>query len=489
MFRFSGPKGKDLCDDHLGCTRRDFMRVGGAGMIGMSLNNILAAQSASANSGLVGSPGWGKAKNMIMIYLQGGPSHLDLWDPKENVPDNIRSEFKPIPTKIPGVNFTEILPNLAKVNDKFTMIRSMSYTPNGLFNHTAAIYQIMTGYTTDKVSPSGQLEPPSPKDYPNFGSNIVKFKPTDEPMLPFVMLPRPLQESNVINKAGTAGFLGKAFDPYYLFPEGDDMDMNKMDNIKVDDLQLRPDVFSMRLKRRATLRQAINDQMPIIDKAVENYNLDEYYDRALNLIVSGRARDAFNLDAETEQMRDRYGRNTFGQSLLLARRLVEAGTKVVEVVWPKVANSNNHSWDHHQGLTTRMKTQSGPMLDASLPALFSDLDSRGLLDETLVVVIGEFGRSPEKGVSTSGNNNSADGRDHWPYCYTSIIGGAGIKRGYVHGKSDKTGSAPVSNPVHPTEVLATIYHSFGIDPETIVYNHLKQPRELVKAQSVDKLFA
>lgn len=489
MFRFQGPKGKDLCDDHLGVSRRDFLRVGGAGMIGMSLNNILAAQSASANSGLVGSPGWGKAKNMIMIYLQGGPSHLDLWDPKENVPDNIRSEFKPIPTKIPGVNFTEILPNLAKVNDKFTMIRSMSYTPNGLFNHTAAIYQIMTGYTTDKVSPSGQLEPPSPKDYPNFGSNIVKFKPTDEPMLPFVMLPRPLQESNVVNKAGTAGFLGKAFDPYYLFPEGDDMDMNKMDNIKVDDLQLRPDVFSMRLKRRATLRQAINDQMPIIDKAVENYNLDEYYDRALNLIVSGRARDAFNLNAETEQMRDRYGRNTFGQSLLLARRLVEAGTRVVEVVWPKVANSNNHSWDHHSGLTVRMKDQSGPMLDASLPALFSDLDSRGLLDETLVVVIGEFGRSPEKGVSTSGNNNSADGRDHWPYCYTSIIGGAGIKRGYVHGESDKTGSAPVSDPVHPTEVLATIYHSFGIDPETIVYNHLKQPRELVKAQSVDKLFA
>ncbi len=489
MFRFNGPKAKDLCDDHLGCTRRDFMRVGGAGMLGMSLNNILAAQSASANSGLVGSPGWGKAKNIIMIYLQGGPSHLDLWDPKENVPDNIRSEFKPIPTKIPGVNFTEILPNLAKVNDKFTMIRSMSYTPNGLFNHTAAIYQIMTGYTTDKVSPSGQLEPPSPKDYPNFGANIVKFKPTDEPMLPFVMLPRPLQESNVVNKAGTAGFLGKAYDPYYLFPEGDDMDMNKMDNIKVDDLQLRPEVFSMRLKRRATLRKAIEDQMPVIEKAVEQYNLDEYYDRALNLIVSGRARDAFNLEAETEQMRDRYGRNTFGQSLLLARRLIEAGTRVVEVIWPKVANSNNHSWDHHTGLSKRMKDQSGPMLDASLPALFSDLDSRGLLDETLVVAIGEFGRSPEKGVSTSGNTNSADGRDHWPYCYTSIIGGAGIKRGYVHGKSDKTGSAPVSNPVHPTEILATIYHSFGIDPETIVYNHLKQPRELVKAQSVDKLFA
>ena len=146
-----------------------------------------------------------------MIYLQGGPSHLDLWDPKENVPDKVRSAFKTIPTKIPGHHFTEILPQLAKVNDKFTMINSMSYTPNGLFNHTAAIYQIMTGYTTDKVSPSGQLEPPSPKDFPNFGSNIVRLKPVTEPMLPLVMLPRPLQESNVVGQGGTAGFPGKAY--------------------------------------------------------------------------------------------------------------------------------------------------------------------------------------------------------------------------------------------------------------------------------------
>ncbi len=460
-------------------------------MLGMSLNNILRAQSASSNSPFAHRAGWGQAKSVIMVYLQGGPSHLDLWDPKEpnSVPDNVRSEFKNIRTKIPGVNFTEILPQLAQVNDKFTTIRSMSYTPNGLFNHTAAIYQIMTGYTTDKVSPSGQLEPPNPKDFPNFGSNITRLKPTDEPMLPFVMLPRPLQESNVVNKGGTAGFLGKAFDPYYLFPEGDDMDMSKMDRIKVDDLQLRPDVFSVRLRRRASLREAINAQMPAIDKAVEEYNIDEFYDQALNLLVSGRARDAFGIENESEKLRDRYGRNTFGQSCLLARRLVEAGTRVVEVVWPKVANSDNHSWDHHVGLSKRMKAQSGPMLDQGLSALFEDLDDRGLMDETLVVAIGEFGRSPEKGVSTSGNSNSADGRDHWPYCYTSVIGGAGIKRGHVHGKSDKTGSAPTEDTVHPKEILANGYHAMGIDPQTIVYNHLNQPRELVKGEAVERLFA
>lgn len=458
-------------------------------MLGMSLNNILAVQNASASSPLAGKDGWGKAKSVIMIYLQGGPSHLDLWDPKPDSPENVRSIFKPIPTKVDGCQYTEILPKLAQVNDKFTTIQSMSYTPNGLFNHTAAIYQIMTGYTTDKVSPSGQLEPPSPKDFPNFGSNIIRLKPTEEPMLPFVVMPRPLQESGVINKGGTAGFLGKAYDPYYLFPEGDDMDMSKMDKIKVDDLQLRPDVFSVRLQRRARLRESISKQMPIIEKAVEDHNLDEYYNQALNLIVSGRARDAFNIGAETDEMRDRYGRNTFGQSCLLARRLVEAGTKVVEVIWPKVANSNNHSWDHHSGLPKRMKDQSGPMLDAGLSALFADLDSSGLLEETLVVAVGEFGRSPERGVSTSGNNNSADGRDHWPYCYTSVIGGAGIKCGYVHGKSDATASAPTDDPVHPTQLLASIYHSMGIDPATIVYNHLNQPRELVKAELVEKLYA
>jgi hypothetical protein len=375
------------------------------------------------------------------------------------------------------------------VNDKFTMIRSVSYTPVGLFNHTAAIYQIHTGYTTDKVSPSGQLEPPSPKDFPTFGSNIVRIKPPTVPMLPFVMLPRPLQESNVVGKGGTAGFLGRAFDPYYLYPTGDDMDMNKMDHIKVDDLNLRPEVSSARLERRARLRDLINGGMPEVDKAVAKYDLNEYYEKALGLIMSGRAREAFNLAAEPDAMRERYGRNTFGQSCLLARRLIEAGTRVVEVVWPKVANSDNHSWDVHVGLSSRMRNQSAPMLDGGLSALISDLDERGMLADTLVLAVGEFGRSPQRGVSTSGNSNTDDGRDHWPYCYTAVMAGAGIQRGFVYGKSDATASAPLENPVHPIELIATIYHAMGINPGTIVYNHLNQPRELVQAHPVTKLFA
>ena len=203
MLVIPGQRGKDTCDG--GVSRRELIRVGGSAMLGLSLADVLREES-HAKEGKAGGAGFGKAKSVILVYLQGGPSHLDLWDPKDNVPDNVRSVFKPIDTKLPGVQFTEVLPKLAQVNDKFTMIRSMSYTPIGLFNHTAAIYQLHTGYTADKVSPSGQLEPPSPADYPTMGSNICRLKPPEVPMLPFVMMPRPLQESNVIGK----GEIGRA---------------------------------------------------------------------------------------------------------------------------------------------------------------------------------------------------------------------------------------------------------------------------------------
>jgi hypothetical protein len=218
MLVIPGWSGKDTCD---GITRRDLLRVGGSAMFGFSLANLLGLQKATAGEGYAGGPGFGKAKSVILIYLQGGPSHLDLWDPKDNVPDKVRSVFKAIDTKVPGVKVTEVLPKISQVLDKTTLIRSMSYTPIGLFNHTAAIYQMLTGYTADKVSPSGQLEPPTPKDFPNVGCNITRLKPVTVPMLPFVMMPRPLQESGVVGKAGTAGFLGRAYDPYLeaIYPE------------------------------------------------------------------------------------------------------------------------------------------------------------------------------------------------------------------------------------------------------------------------------
>src|SRR5687768_6416234 len=332
MLSIPGNSGS-TCD---GWSRREFLRVGGAGLLGMSLGDILALQAHAEKNPSPNAKeksGWGNAKNVIFIFLQGGPSHIDIWDPKPDAPSNVRGEFKPIKSNVPGIWLSEVMPLLAKQMDKATLIRSVSYTPVGLFNHTAAIYQMMTGYTPDRVSPSGQLEPPAPNDFPHAGCQISRLNPPSVPMLPFVLLPRPLQESNVVGKGGTAGFMGAAYDPYYFY-----QDPNK--EIKLDDLTLRKDVPTERLDRRANLLQKVEGAMPDMDKAVQKYALDKYYQKAFDLVSSGRARNAFDLAQEPDKVRDRYGRHTFGQGLLLARRLIEAGTRFVQVNWPAVANGN-----------------------------------------------------------------------------------------------------------------------------------------------------
>lgn len=471
-----------LCDGSM--TRREWMQIGGCGLLGLSLPGILR-QQAQANPAPQngGGKGWGKTKSVIFVFLQGGPPHLDLWDPKPDAPENIRGPFKKITTNVPGIEISETQPKLALCADKYTLIRSVSYSPKGLFNHTAAHYQMLTGYTPDRVSPSGQLEPPSPKDYPNIGSNVIRLKPPEHPMLPFVMLPRPMQESNVVNKAGTAGFLGRAFDPYYLFQDPNGA-------IRTDDLALRPGLTPDRFQNRAELRKLVKEGIEAIDQQVASYALDEYYDKAFNLILSGRAKKAFDLNEEPSKIRDKYGRHTFGQSLLMARRLVEAGTRFVQINWPAVANGdpNSDAWDCHAGILKPVRDLHGPKLDSGLSSLVTDLAERGMLEDTLVLAIGEFGRSPRMGVSTSGNGNAPDGRDHWPYCYTAMITGAGVPGGRVYGKSDGHGSSPTDSPVHPIELLATIYHGLGIDPATEVLNHLNQPRPLVDAKPVTALF-
>ena len=226
MISIPGQSGS-TCD---GFSRREFLRIGGMGMAGISLADILRLQAHASvlpeSAGKKG--GWGNAKNIIFVFLQGGPSHIDIWDPKPDAPSNVRGEFKPIKSNVPGISLSEVMPLLAKQMDKATLIRSMSYTPAGLFNHTAAHYQMMTGYEPGRVSPSGQLEPPAPNDFPHIGAQISRIKPPEVPMLPFVVLPRPTQESNVIGKGSTAGYLGAAFDPYYFY-----QDPNQ--EIKLDD--------------------------------------------------------------------------------------------------------------------------------------------------------------------------------------------------------------------------------------------------------------
>ena len=481
MLTIPGSKGSS-CD---GVSRRQFLQVGGAALVGLSLPQFfslkaLAAEGAGTN---LGKP-FGNAKSVILVFLQGGPSHLDIWDPKPDAPSNIRGDFKPIKTKVSGIYVSEIMPMLAEQMDKITLIRSMSYTPSGLFNHTAAIYQMMTGYPPDKVSPSGQLEPPSPRDFPHMGCQISKMKPPSDAMLPFVEMPRPLQESGVIGKGGAAGFLGKAYDPYRLY-----QDPNK--SIKLDDLTLRSEVPPDRLQARFELLKGINDSMPDLEKAVSSFALNQYYEKAYDLVLSGKARNAFDLEKEPAKVRDRYGRTTFGQGALLTRRLVEAGARFVQLNWPSVANGNPEvdSWDTHAANFGPLKNLHCPILDKALSALIEDLDQRGMFSDTLLIAVGEFGRSPRLGVSTSGNVNSPDGRDHWPYCYTALIAGAGVKRGEIYGKSDATGSSPSENPVHPTDLVATIYYSLGIRPDMEILNDLNQPRELVKGNPVLSLFS
>src|SRR5437764_1129655 len=374
MLSIPGQSGS-TCD---GFSRREFLRVGGAGILGLSLGDILRLQAAEATAPTEGGNknGWGQAKSVIMLFLQGGPSHIDIWDPKPDAPSNIRGDFKPIKTKVDGIQVSETMPMLADQMDKVTLIRSMSYTPVGLFNHTAAIYQMMTGYPPDKVSPSGQLEPPSPRDFPHMGCHISKMKPPEGPMLPFVEMPRPLQESNVIGKGGSAGFLGKAYDPYRLY-----QDPNKP--IKIDDLALRSDVGEGRLKGRFELLKGINASMKDLEKAVSSTAVDEYYAKAYDLVLSGKARSAFDLEQEPAAVRERYGRTTFGQGALLARRLVEAGTRLVQLNWPAVANGNPEvgAFDTHAANFGPLKNLHCPILDRTLSALLEDLDQRGLLNE------------------------------------------------------------------------------------------------------------
>jgi hypothetical protein len=479
MLSIPGRAGR-TCD---GWSRRELLRAGGLSLLGLSLPDVLRLEARAAAAARVDSKIQARAKQVLMIFLQGGPSHIDIWDPKPDAPSNIRGEFKPIKTKVDGIQVSEIMPMLAEAMDKVTLIRSMSYTPVGLFNHTAAMYQMMTGWAPDKVSPSGQLEPPSPRDFPHMGCHIGHMLPPDGPMLPFVEMPRPLQESNVIGKGGAAGFLGKAHDPYRLY-----QDPNK--SIRLDDLTMRREVSPDRMKDRFELLKGINGSMKELEKAVDSYALDDYYAKAFDLVLSGKARDAFDLTKEKDAARDRYGRHTFGQSLLLARRLLEAGTRFVQVNWPSVANGNaeTDSWDTHASNFGPLKNVHCPKLDRALSGLLEDMDQRGLLKETLVVVTGEFGRSPKLGVSTSGNVNAPDGRDHWPYCYTAIVAGAGVRRGYQYGASDAQGSSPAEKPVHPVDLVATIYYSLGIDPRMEVLNDLKQPRALVEGTPVAGLF-
>lgn len=480
MWNILGPRGR-LCD---ALSRRELLTVGSLPMVGLSLPGWLRSQAVAAQTN--DRPvGFGRAKSVIFVYLQGSPSHIDLWDPKPQAPAEIRGEFSPIATQAPGVYLGEVLPKLARQADKFTIIRTVGCKPKGLPNHGSAIYMLMTGHESSNFSPTGLSVPPTRDDLPSVGSVIAYNSPRGTDRFNYVAVGAPVKENVIVGVGQGAGLLGAAHDPFTMYEDPTQL-------LKLETFSLPGDVSLDRLKDRVDLRGMIDQRLrensttqaaSHRSKPTELASFDAYYQKALSLVQSHDAVRAFRLEQESATLRERYGMTRFGQSCLLARRLVEAGTRFVQVTWPARSDDEpvagpDGGWDTHRNNFPMLRDHRCPVFDHSFSALIADLHDRGLLDSTLVVAVGEFGRSPKIGASTT-NNVGPGGRDHWPECYSAVIAGAGVQPGRVYGESDRFGAYPKLNPVHPFDLLSTVFHAVGIDPETEYRDNLNRPRRLV----------
>lgn len=481
MWNILGPRGR-LCDS---VSRRELLTIGSVPLIGLSLPQLFRRQASAGESG-ARPAGFASAQSVIFVYLQGAPSHIDLWDPKPDAPAEIRGEFKPISTAAQGVSIGEVLPKLARQADKFTIIRSVGCKPKGLPNHGSAIYMLMTGHDSNNFSPTGLALPPSRDDLPSVGSVVSYNTASAATRFSYVALGAPVKEGAVIGVGQGGGLLGAAYDPFPMYDDA-------TQPLKLETFSLPGDVTLDRLRNRVDLRSAIDHRLggnpPVArsgsrTKLSEMASFDTYYGKALSLIQSTEAVRSFQLEEEPPAVRERYGLTRFGQSCLLARRLVEAGTRFVQVTWParsddEPAPGPDGSWDTHRNNFPMLRDHRCPVLDQSLSALIADLHDRGLLASTLVVAVGEFGRSPKIGASTT-NNVGPGGRDHWPECYSALIAGAGVLPGRIYGESDRFGAYPKLNPVHPYDLLSTVFHAVGIDPDAEYTDNLNRPRRLVE---------
>jgi hypothetical protein len=467
MLSIQGIPGK-LCD---GPSRRELLTVGSLSLAGLSLPALWRARAGTA-APPSGGQGFGKARAVILLYLQGSPSHIDLWDPKPDAPAEIRGEFKPIATTVPGLFLTEVLPQLARQARHFALLRSLGVKPRGLANHGAAIYMLMTGYDPSNFSPTGLAVPPSREDLPSVGAVVARYRPADRKGLSFVSLCGPIREGAVTGVGQSAGLLGGAYDPFTLHED-------PTRPLDLSSLTLPADQTLGRLRARLDLRAGLAPGQPLRAGA-----FDSHYERALGLLESTRVVRAFRLEEEPAPLRARYGLTRFGQSCLLARRMIEAGTRFVQVNWPAGADTEpapgpDGSWDTHRNNFPMLRDWRCPVFDRSAATLLEDLAVRGLLDSTLVLAVGEFGRSPKIGSPTT-NNVGPGGRDHWPSCYTCLLAGGGIRGGQVFGASDRHGAHPQTQAVHPYDLIATLYHAVGIDLSTQYQDALNRPRGLVE---------
>ncbi len=454
-----------------GLFRRDLLKVGGAGFLGLTMPKLLAA----SNGGQPDSSRSARAKSVIFLFQFGGPSHIDLFDMKPHAPDGIRSKFSTIQTSVPGLITCENLPETAKVMDRVALIRSVHHT---MKNHNSAGYHALTG-----VAPplDDQRLRQLPDLYPAFGSVVDQVAPTSQGMPTFVSYPYVIADGST-TPGQNASFLGKKHDPLLITEDPNDP------NFKLPELSLPSNLSYDRLTSRREIQHLLNRQSQLWESSAEARGMDDYYEKTLSMLTSTRVQEAFDLTKESDQTRERYGRTTYGQGCLLARRLVEAGVKFVNVYFSKGIggqSTTSGGWDTHGFNNTRMYKILPkfhlPITDQTLPALLLDLEERGLLDETLVVWMGEFGRSPKINQNIS--------RDHWPFCYTVLMAGGGVRGGAIHGASDKRGAYPDRDPVTPGDVAATMYALLGIEPETQVYDRLDRPLPIAQGTPIESIFA
>src|SRR6184192_2334526 len=434
MLKVSGPGSITTCD---GITRRDFLQVGTLGALGFTLSNLTALQAQGAVAQ------GNDRKSVILIFNLGAPSQLDTWDMKPDAAREIRGPFKPIRTNNPDIQISEIFPLHAKIADKFSLVRTCYHT-------AAAVHD--TGH---QMMQTGRLFTGG-VNTPHAGCALEYLKGRRTELPAHVILPEPMGPTGGNLPHGQdAGFLGKAYDPFVL-----NADPSKKD-FKVPDLLPPSDIGEMRLERRRELRQIVDEKVKTFEATESAKLIDANFASAYRLMTSTKAREAFDLTKEPQKVRERYGMTRFGQCCLLARRLVEAGVRFVTVN-TFITVFDEISWDIHGSKPFTsiegMRDIVAPMYDKGYSALIEDLADRGMLDNTMVACLSEFGRTPKI--------NPAGGRDHWPQCWTVSFAGGGVKGGRIVGKSDEIGAYPVERPVKPSEIVATIYHSLGLDLTT-----------------------
>jgi hypothetical protein len=441
--------------------RRELLRVGGLSALGLSLPALLASQANASTNDLRGST-FGKAKNVIYLWLQGGPPQHETFDPKPDATAEIRGEFKPIQTNVPGVQICELLPRISTICDKLAIVRSVC-THSDL--HDGSGYWVLTGYKYLGAQ-SRQI---TPTDWPYMGSIIKLLKPSEKlPAYSSVWLPDVMRLNDNVQPAGqTAGWLGRRWEPERIIcdPSGP--------QFKMEGLSLPPDVPPLRLSGREQLLTQVDRHLTSIDQSGVLKDYDRHVQNAFNLLKGGKAHAAFDISREPKKVRDRYGRGKWGQCVLLARRLIEAGARLVHVNWPREGGDSavdNPMWDTHAQNSDRVQDVLCPQLDVSLTALIEDLDQRGLLSETLVVAIGEFGRTPRI--------NASAGRDHWGHVFSYVLAGAGIRTAQVYGSSDKDGGYPHTGKHEPQDLTATIFHLLGIPHDAVYPNFANTGRNI-----------